>query len=101
TGLQRHVGLRRLWQLPFWKKEGYSEMVAFDDSLTVDEIRRLLRTSGAAVSRQPGLTVPRPYWEAEAAWSYLVRARRQSIDNVLATTEPLQAILRQITDSAS
>lgn len=96
TDLQRHVGLLRLWRLPFWKREGYSEMVAYGDTMTVADVRRLLSSPGQIVQRLPDMPVPRWYYEAEAAWRFLVQYRGATIDQVLTTNEPLPVIVDQI-----
>jgi hypothetical protein len=101
TELQRAVGgVRSLWRLPFWKKEGYPELVAYGDSIRLDDMIAALRAHGATITWPRSHPVPRRYFEAETVWRYLVHDRQMSVTQVVATTEPLPSILNEMTTAA-
>lgn len=97
TEFQRAVGgARALWRLPFWKKEGYSEFVAYGDSVRLGDMVTALRSTDATITWPRSNPVPRRYFEAEAAWRYLVEVRRMSVAQIVNTREPIPVILREM-----
>jgi hypothetical protein len=100
TEFQRAAGgVRALWRLPFWKKEGYSEFVAYGDSVPFDDMLTALRTPVATIAWPRPNPVPRRYFEAEAVWRYLVDVRHMSVAEVINSSEPLAMFLREMTNA--
>jgi hypothetical protein len=85
TDVQRTAGgMRALWRLSFWQKEGYAEVVGHGDSLSATDALALLRTArDGKVVRSPGDTVPRHYFEAELFWRYLTQVGGRTPAEVL------------------
>ena len=101
SDLQREAGgAIALWRLPFWKKEGYPEMVAYGDTLDAEEMHALLTGNvGGLVNRRPGVTIPRRYVEAEAVWRVLLQNRGLSVRQVLDSSLDARAVLKELARS--
>ena len=84
TLVQKRIGLRKLWSLPFWKKEGYAEYIGSGHPVALkDGVRLLETTQGGAIQVSARQWVPRHYFEAEMLWTYLLDVRRLRFDQVM------------------
>ncbi len=94
TDVQRVAGgMRALWRLSFWQKEGYAEVVGHGDSLSATGALALLRSArDGKVVRTAGDTVPRHYFEAELFWRYLMQIRGRSPAELLGRPIPPEAV---------
>ncbi len=102
TELQRAVGgVFRLWRLPFWKKEGYSEYVFYDAPLELRRGYELLRsTTTGVIERQPGMRIPAQYLQAELFWRYLLEERHMTVKQVVESSLTQRDLLDAIASQA-
>jgi hypothetical protein len=89
--MQTKLGLRRTLHLQWWKREGYAELIAEQDTVPLG--RRL----GEFESPSPnGLSIPRRHLEALIAARYLFEVRHLSYDDYLALDESLPTLWASI-----
>jgi hypothetical protein len=95
TFVRERVGFLGALRLPFWKKEGYAEYVGLDFPPAAVLAQALVSSAGSSVELPDGTAHPRRYLEAAAVWAHFHEIRRESFDEILARSEPLDALLTE------
>lgn len=90
--MQHRLGLMTVWRLPWWKREGYAELIGEGDDVPLEQ-----RVAEFVSGRSPEhLLIPRRYFSALIAVRYLIEAQGFSFDDFVASSRRLDAIWAEI-----